>query len=68
MPRDEAEALEWLYRALRSGDLGAAFNLGVMYYEGDGLPMDKKLGEYWLRRAAERGLESATSYLKEFRD
>ena len=54
-----------MLKALRNGDAGAEYNLGVNYLEGEGLQMDKKLGRYWLRRAAARGDEDAQKLLDE---
>ena len=45
--------------------MGAEYNLGISYFEGDGLTMDKELGRYWLRRAAARGDEDAQKLLDE---
>lgn len=33
----------------------AALQLGVRYYQGDGVPKDRKLAITWLRRAADKG-------------
>ena len=38
----------WAYKA-------AQYNLGVMYFRGDGVAVDKPLGMAWLALAAERG-------------
>ena len=60
--------MHWLLKALRNGDVGAEYNLGLNYFEGEGLTLDKGLGRYWLRRAAERGYDRAREYLKEHTD
>lgn len=65
VPKVPETAIYWLHKALRNGDVGAEYNLGVSYVDGDGLRMDKALGGYWLRRAAERGDESARQVLEE---
>lgn len=41
-------AASWAYKP-------AEYNLGVMYFQGDGVPADRTLGAAWLVLAAERG-------------
>lgn len=41
-------AASWAYKP-------AQYNLGAMYYEGEGVPKDRALGAAWLILAAERG-------------
>jgi len=36
VPEDEAEAVKWYHLAAEQGAAAAQFNLGVMYYNGDG--------------------------------
>ena len=52
---DFATALrEWTPLA-EQGTAGAQFNLGVMYYKGEGVPQDYKTAVKWYRLAAEQG-------------
>ncbi|MBT8460658.1 MAG: sel1 repeat family protein [Boseongicola sp.] len=52
---DYAEALkEWRALAERD-DVYAQFNLGVMYYKGEGVPQDFAEALKWYRMAAEQG-------------
>ena len=37
------------------GDADAQRNLGIMYFEGEGIPQDITQGVYWLSKAAEQG-------------
>ena len=37
------------------GDVEAQFNLGLMYFHGDGVPKDAGQAASWLRKAAEQG-------------
>jgi TPR repeat protein len=51
-------AKEW--RALADqGDSGAQFNLGLLYYDGKGVPQDFSEAANWFRRAAEQDYEKA---------
>ena len=41
------------------GDADAQFNLGSMYYQGEGVPKDYKQAIYWYTKAAEQGDDEA---------
>ncbi len=45
------------------GDLDAQARLGVMYYWGEGAPMDWEQAQMWLRKASERGNADAQAKL-----
>jgi len=45
------------------GDLNAQARLGVMYYWGEGAPMDWEQAQIWLRKASERGSADAQAKL-----
>ena len=47
--------LHWLRRAAEQGDAGAQNNLGLVYYDGKGVPQDYKVAALWYRRAADQG-------------
>ena len=52
---DFATALrEWTPLA-EQGDASAQYNLGVLYYQGNGVPQDYKTAVKWFARAAEQG-------------
>ena len=52
-----------LHKAAKQGDAFAQFNLGVMYYNGDGVPQDYSEAAKWYRKAAEQGHAKAQSNL-----
>lgn len=52
---DQSKFAADMYRVSASwGYKPAQYNLGVMYFNGDGVPVDKPLGLAWLALAAER--------------
>ncbi|ESQ81228.1 SEL1-like repeat protein [Asticcacaulis sp. YBE204] len=52
---DKAQARRWVERAAQGGVPEAMYNLGRMYYNGEGGPQDLPGALFWLRKAAERG-------------
>ena len=49
-----------LWRPLaESGDAGAMFDLGVLYWEGQGIPRNRPLAIEWWQRAAKNGIAAA---------
>ena len=42
-----------------TGDANAQYNLGIMYYEPNGVPRDYAEAMSWYRKAADQGLASA---------
>ena len=42
-----------------AGDANAQYNLGIMYYEPNGVPRDYAEAMSWYRKAADQGLASA---------
>ena len=49
-----------LWRPLaESGDAGAMFDLGVLYWEGQGIPRNRPLAIEWWQRAAQNGVAAA---------
>jgi tetratricopeptide (TPR) repeat protein len=46
-------------KAAEQGDAAAQFNLGLMYYFGEGVQQDYAEAEKWYRKAAEQGDASA---------
>lgn len=49
------EKLENLIYAAEHGSSEAMYELGMMYYSGDGVAEDERLAFKWLRRAADKG-------------
>ena len=50
-------------QAAEQGDVMAQYNLGVMYYEGTGIKIDRKKAKEWLRKAAAQGHQEAQAAL-----
>jgi uncharacterized protein len=56
---DYATAIR-LWRPLaEQGDAAAQFNLGLIYYKGQGVPQDYVAAAVWLRKAADQGVAAA---------
>jgi TPR repeat protein len=64
LARDWEEAIKWYGKAAEQNHAGAQFNLGEMYKEGRGVPLDEKEAEKWYQTAADQGHEDACSALK----
>ena len=52
---DYATALREFRLVAKQGDADAQFYLGLMYYEGQGVPQDYAEAVKWYRKAAEQG-------------
>ena len=50
-----AEALEYYRKAAQLGSAKAMYNIGVCYYNGDGVEQDAGTAAKWYERAAEEG-------------
>ena len=48
---------------VEQGDAAAQFNLGMMHYNGEGVPQDSVEAAAWFRRAAEQGHANAQVFL-----
>ena len=59
----ETQDIGQLRKAAMQGDVDAQFDLGIMYYLGEGVPEDDREAVKWLRKAAEEGLAPAQSQL-----
>ena len=53
--QQKARAAEQTRKAAEQGKAAAQHNLGVMYYQGEGLPQDYAKAMKWFRKAAEQG-------------
>lgn len=60
---DAARAARLFTAAAAAGHTPAMVNLGVMYFQGQGVPQDYVLGQMWLTRAASSGLPEAQTAL-----
>ena len=63
VPKDNAEAMKWYFKAALQGDASAQFNLGLIYSNGEGVPKDGIEALMWYRMAAEQGYLSAQTKL-----
>ena len=52
--RDFAKAYAEFLPLAQQGNEGAQFNLGQMYYNGEGVPKDYKQAAQWYQKAAEQ--------------
>jgi TPR repeat protein len=53
--KDYATALQEWRPLAENGDAAAQFNLGLMYYDGTGVPQDFKQAASWFQRSADQG-------------
>jgi hypothetical protein len=63
LAKDPNAELARLRNAAEGGDLDSMAQLGVMYYWGQGAPMDWEQARYWLRKASEQGNRDAQAKL-----
>ena len=49
------EAVKWYRKAAEQGNSDSQCALGLLYYEGTGVPQDLREGFVWLRKSAEQG-------------
>ena len=56
-------SLDELKQKAEQGDADAQYNLGLMYYNGEGVPQDDTEAVRWWRAAAEQGFANAQSNL-----
>jgi len=62
------KALELFLQLANKNELDAQFNLGVMYFKGEGVLKNYKEAAKWYRKAAEQGCKLIKSKNKELRD
>ena len=62
MNRDPRAAAQMLARAAEAGDPEAAMHLGVMYYNGEGIPQSPRDAFVWYTVAARGGVQIAMQY------
>ena len=55
VPQDYVEAFKWFRKAAELEHVDAQFILGVMYFAGQGVPVDTVEAVKWVRMAAEQG-------------
>ena len=59
--------LEELENLANSGDVGAIFEVGKIYFEGNGVETNYGKAKYYLEVASERGSQKANYYLGKMR-
>ena len=63
-PRSDAEAAALFKAAATAGHGPAMHNLGLLYFEGRGVPQDYVLGRMWLTLAARSGQQDAARLIE----
>lgn len=53
------EALDWMKKAADKGVVEAMFNLGVLYYQGEGAAKNDTTARNWYQKAADKGHPTA---------
>ena len=66
--RDRASIAGWFEATASSGDLVAAFNLGLCFAQGVGVRKDEEQAAQWVRRAAEGVAEAQYAYARMLQD
>jgi TPR repeat protein len=51
--KDEKRGADYTLRAAKAGSCTAAFNAGVIYYNGFGIPVNKRESKHWYQKAKE---------------
>ena len=64
---DVTEALKWYRAAAERGDALAQYNLGMRYYEGNGLTANPVDAFQWLSLAANQQMPDATKALEQLK-
>lgn len=69
MTEDKGQGMAWHLLAARGGHFNSQYDLGLMLFNGEAVDVDpkqaKRLGIFWLRRAAEQGHKFAARKLEE---
>ena len=61
--RDYQKAFYWTSKAAAQGHIFSQYNLGYMYWSGEGTSEDYEEAFYWLSKAAEQRFAPAQNYL-----
>lgn len=57
--KDPACAAGWFRKAADRGHAKAQYNLGVLHYQGQGVPRDRAIAAQWFRKAADQDFMDA---------
>ncbi|MDA1306902.1 MAG: sel1 repeat family protein, partial [Acidobacteria bacterium] len=68
VPQDYVEAVAWYRKAADQGDAAAQYNLGAMYFKGEGVPQDYVEAHKWRNLAASRATGDEQKKYAETRD
>jgi TPR repeat protein len=60
---DYATAINGFRQLAAQGDANAQFNLGYIYFYGEGTPKDQQQALFWIGKAAEKGVARAQRHL-----
>ena len=60
MAKDGQQAATWYRKAAEQGNASAQYNLGVMYFYGQGVPKDEQTTYFWWLLASAQGHQTAT--------
>lgn len=60
---DWKEAIKWLQKASKSGDIQAQKSLGILYYNGKVIPQDFEKSFYWLHKSASQKDNDSMLYI-----
>ena len=63
--RDYVVAYRMWQPLAKQGDVNAQFMLGLLYIDGEGVPLDEAEATHWFRKVAEQGDASAQLYLSD---
>ncbi|WP_254557762.1 tetratricopeptide repeat protein, partial [Salmonella enterica] len=66
MPKNLPEAYKWIKQSADQGNAQAHYNLGLMYWNGDGVEKDLNKAKLHLSSAVKGGVKPALAALKEF--
>ena len=55
VPKDEAKAAEWFYKAAMQGEARAQFYMGLLHSGGQGVALDNTKAAEWFNKAANQG-------------
>jgi hypothetical protein len=64
VPRDSSQAAEWLWKAMRQGNVAATMALADLYLRGDGVPQSCDQAHVLLDAAARKGSKAAAERLR----
>ncbi|KAF0515755.1 kinase-like protein [Gigaspora margarita] len=62
--KDPYKAIEYFEKAADQNHTVAMHNLGLLYYLGKHIDVDKKKGEYWFKRAVDGNLDASIEFCK----